>query len=348
MTNQEDYFKIFCKISQAFGTAASKEELLDLVCQSAIDTMDGKASCLFLADERQDVFVPVAQKGLSEDYLHASPMKARRLVQAIVKEGYLSFRDATTDERLENHDKKIAEGIASILSVPVMVKGKVRGVLSLYTAEHRDFRREEIEFLSALADQGGVAIRQASLLDRISSTALLFLDLTSAINSSLDIRDILNNLTVEVCRSLDMKGATIRLLNEDTGALELVASHGVSEDFLEKGPAFFEESAAEALKGETMIIGDAAEDERISYGDALKEEGIRSMIVTPIKSRDLTIGVFRLFGAEPRHFPESTVALVKALAHQGALAIQNASMYLKLQEDKKSLEEDIWSHRSWF
>jgi len=31
----------------------------------------------------------------------------------------------------------------------------------------------------------------------------------------------------------------------------------------------------------------------------------------------------------------------------GGLAIQNASMYLKLQEDKKSLEEDIWSHRSW-
>ena len=30
------------------------------------------------------------------------------------------------------------------------------------------------------------------------------------------------------------------------------------------------------------------------------------------------------------------------------LAIQNASMYLELENDKKSLEEDIWSHRSWF
>jgi 3-methyladenine DNA glycosylase Tag len=40
--------------------------------------------------------------------------------------------------------------------------------------------------------------------------------------------------------------------------------------------------------------------------------------------------------------------LVEALAHAGALAIQNASMYLKLQHDKESLEKDIWSHRSWF
>jgi hypothetical protein len=42
------------------------------------------------------------------------------------------------------------------------------------------------------------------------------------------------------------------------------------------------------------------------------------------------------------------MVMVEALAHQGGLAIQNASMYLKLQEDKKNLEEDIWSHRSWF
>jgi hypothetical protein len=40
--------------------------------------------------------------------------------------------------------------------------------------------------------------------------------------------------------------------------------------------------------------------------------------------------------------------MVQALAHQGALAIQNASMYLSLQKAKEDLEEDIWSHRSWF
>jgi hypothetical protein len=39
---------------------------------------------------------------------------------------------------------------------------------------------------------------------------------------------------------------------------------------------------------------------------------------------------------------------VEALAHAGALAIQNAAVYLKLQQDKESLEKDIWSHRSWF
>ena len=40
--------------------------------------------------------------------------------------------------------------------------------------------------------------------------------------------------------------------------------------------------------------------------------------------------------------------MVKALAHQGGIAIQNASMFLQLQEEQKSLEEDVWSYRSWF
>jgi GAF domain-containing protein len=80
----------------------------------------------------------------------------------------------------------------------------------------------------------------------------------------------------------------------------------------------------------------------------MKQEGIVSMIVTPIKSREEIIGVLRLYSGFKRDFPQDVITLVQALAHQGALAIQNASMYLKLQDEKKDLEEDMWSHRSWF
>ena len=64
MTKDKDFFKTFCKVSKAFGTTLGKEDLLNLIVQSAIDTMDAKAACLFLSDEEKDIFVPVAQKGL--------------------------------------------------------------------------------------------------------------------------------------------------------------------------------------------------------------------------------------------------------------------------------------------
>ncbi len=348
MTREMDYFKTFCKISKAFGTAAGKTELLNLIVNSAIKTMEGKAACLFLKDEKKDIFVPMAQQGLSETYLHANPIQAKRVVTPLEKEGFLAFPDATSDPRLENHAAKKAEGIVSLLTVPVTVNDQTIGVLSLYTSTRREFNPDEIEFLRALAEQGGIAIEHNRLLRRMQKNAMLFLELASNINSSLDIQKVLKNLTENICDTLGMKGALIRLMDEDTGSLKLMASHGLSKEFLEKGAITTTETAARALKGETMVISDATTDKRIRFKDAMKSEGIVSMIVAPILARDKVIGVMRLYSDVQREFPADMMLMVEALAHQGGLAIQNASMYLKLQEDKKNLEEDIWSHRSWF
>ena len=348
MTKKNNYFKTFCKISKAFGTTLSKEKLLDLIVHSAIDTMDAKAACLFLADEEKDVFIPMAQKGLSENYLHASPIRAKKIVDEILKGGYLKFYDATTDSRLENLEAKKTEGIASILSVPVLVKDKDIGILSLYTGEPRDFSQDEIDFLTALAEQGGIAIGQARLFERINQNSTLFLDLASSINSTLDIKKILHILSAEICEALNMKGVAIRLLNNETGNLEFVASYGLNEEFINKGPVSAEKSISQVLKGETIIVEDVTTDDRIEYREETLKEGIASILCVPIKSREEVIGIMKLYSDAVRKYPQDVIILVNALAHTGGLAIQNASMYLSLQEDKKSLEEDIWSHRSWF
>ena len=348
MAKRKDYFTAICDISKAFGTTMGKDALLELIVSSAIDSMNAKAACLFLSDDEQGVFVPSAQKGLSENYLHARPTQARDIVSILLKKGYLTIKDATTDPRTENHDLKKAEGIVSILDVPVMVSDRMIGLLALYTATPRDFNKDEIAFLAALAEQGGMAIERARLLSRIQKNTLLFLELASKINSSLDITQVLEYLTEETCKALGLKGASIRLVNSETGEQELVTTYGLSKTFLDKGPVASEKSITEAMKGETVVIEDVATDKRLQYPKETAAEGIRSMLCVPIKSREEVIGVMRLFSATHREFPEDVIMMVEALAHTGALAIQNASMFLQLQEDKKDLEEDIWSHRSWF
>ena len=348
MTKQPDYFRTFCNVSSAFGSTLNREELLNMIVENAVGTMDGKAACLFLTEKGGDLFAPVAQKGLSANYLHANPMSARKLIQGLSKEGHFAFRDATTDPRLENHDAKKKEGIASILTVPVRVRDKIIGVLSLYSARPRDFSQDEIDFLSALADQGGIAIQTARLFERIRKNSLLFLDLAAAVNSSLDIKEILHDLTHRIGEALGMKGIAIRLLDKATGNLKLVASYGLSDKFLNKGPVSATKGAVQALKGETVVITDVETDPRVQYRKEDLEEGIRSILIVPIKARDEIIGTMRVYSGVKREYPEDMITFVNALAHQGGLAIRNASLYLSLQEDKKSLEEEIWSHRLWF
>lgn len=349
MTSELDYFRALCKVSRAFGTTVGEQAILDLILESSIEAMNGKAACLFLADEEQDVFVPVAQKGLSENYLHARPMQAKRVVDEVLRGGHLAIYDAAADPRLENHEEKKAEGIASILVVPVLVENKPIGVLSLYSGTPREFTEAEAEFQTALAEQGGMAIQRARLFERINQNLQFFYDLASTINSSLDVRKILHILTADVTETLGLKGVDIRLWNKEKGTVDLMASFALSETFLERGPVSADQQVVrEVLNGKCVVVRDVKTDQSVNFKQEALAEGILSMLIVPITAQDEVIGIMGFYSDRPRKYPEDFIKLANALAHQGGMAIHNASTYLLLQEDKKSLEEDIWSHRSWF
>ncbi|MBE9569308.1 MAG: GAF domain-containing protein, partial [Proteobacteria bacterium] len=274
--------------------------------------------------------------------------RARKGVAAILEGGYLSILDAATDPRIENREAKKAEGIASILVVPVMVRDKAVGILSLYTASTRDFSKGDADFLTALAEQGGMAIEHARLIEQIKGNTKLFHDLAASVNSTLDVKEILHIMSVDIAHAFDIKAVSVRLLDEDKKILKLVASHGLSEKYLDKGPISAEKSIAEALKGNPVVIKDATTERGVQYKKEKKEEGIVSILCVPIKAREDVIGVLRLYSCVPREFTEDEIMLVTALAHQGGVAIQNASMYLMLQDDMENLKDEIWSHKSWF
>ncbi len=73
-----------------------------------------------------------------------------------------------------------------------------------------------------------------------------------------------------------------------------------------------------------------------------------SILSVPIKTKEKVIGVLRLYSKVERDFTEDEITLVTGLGHLGGLAIQNASMYLMVQDEMKDLKKDMWSHRSWF
>ena len=268
MTTKKDYFQSLSKLSREFGTTKDQDKLLDLIVSSAVKTMEGKAASIFLMDEESQSSagnVAVAQVGLSENYTHAGPGHAVKISGQLLQDGYIYFRDATTDKRLMNHEAKKAEGIGSILTVPVMDKGKMLGILSLYTKEIRKFTKDEIDFLSILAEQGGIAIENAQLINKLRNNSQIFLNLAASISSSLDLKTILQSLTEDVAKSLDVKAASVRLLDSDKQTLKLVSSFGLSKKYLNKGPISADKSIAEALKGKPVVITNAYTDKDVQY-----------------------------------------------------------------------------------
>jgi len=348
MTTKPDYFHSLSKLSKEFGTTKDQDKLLNLIVDAAVKTMNAKAAAIFLMDEVTEKNVAVAQTGLSDKYIHAGVGHAGKITPQLLKDGNIYFRDATTDPRLTNHEMKKAEGIASLLTVPVMVKGKMLGILSLYTSKIKKFTKDEIEFLSILAEQGGIAIENARLLNKLRENSQIFLKLATGISSSLDVKTILQTLTEDTAKSLNVKAASVRLLDEDKRTLKLVASFGLSEKYLNKGPISAEKSIATALQGKPVVVHNASTDAGVQYKKEKQEEGIVSILCVPIKSKEDVIGVLRLYSERQRDFTDDEIILVSALAYQGGLAIQNACLYLAVQSDIKDLKENIWSHKCWF
>ncbi len=344
-----DYFKTLHRISRTFNATQDTDEILNQIVADAVDTMDLKGACIFLSDEESGEFVPVTQRGLSKRYCKEGLTKGYKVIPSLLEGDHFYSRDATNDPRLDCHEAKKKEGIVSLLGLPVTVEERLLGVLACYTAEPRQFSAEEIEFLTALSEQGAMALERARLVNELREKTKLFSELAATINSSLDVKKILHCLSADIAEFMNMKGVSVLLLDEASGSLEFVVSYGLSEEYTARREKLtVEESLAETLEGHTIVIEDVASDDRVEYKDEKTREGIVSLLSVPIKTKDKVIGALRLYSGTARHFSDDEIMLMSALAHIGGMAIQNASMYLMLEREMKDIKNELWSHRSWF
>ena len=193
-----------------------------------------------------------------------------------------------------------------------------------------------------------MAVEQARLFDQLRENTRMILDVSAGINSSLDLKRIFHIVSADIAEVMKVKASSILLIDKDKQTLEIVASYGLSEKYLDRGPLSVEKSIVETLEGRPVLVRDATTDKRVQYKKEKKEEGIVSILSVPIKTKEEVIGVLRLYTSFLREFTEDEIMLVMALAHLGGLAIQNASLYMMLKEDMDDLKEEMWSHRSWF
>ncbi len=165
---EQDYFSAFVSISKAIGSTLNLREVLDLILKHAVDSLGLKAGAISLLDTKKNRLQLIANRNLSQDYLDKGPVAAdKSMPGAITDKRPVVVPDVQQDSRLQYPEACKKEGIGSILSVPIMFRENVIGVLRLYGAEPREFTYREVEFICALADQGGIAIENARYMEKV-------------------------------------------------------------------------------------------------------------------------------------------------------------------------------------
>jgi GAF domain-containing protein len=125
--------------------------------------------------------------------------------------------------------------------------------------------------------------------------------------------------------------------------MELVASYGLSDRYITKGPVGTDKSITEAMTGKAVSIYDVASDARAIYPKEAAEEGIRSILSVPITLKGNVIGVMRIYTSEPRDFSDDEITFISSLAEQAALAMENARLYQKLKGEYEAMMSDMYT-----
>ena len=151
--------------------------------------------------------------------------------------------------------------------------------------------------------------------------------ITKGISHSKDPEEVVL-ITVEgIKTALDAKGCALFLINRKTGELEMAASYGLSDRYIDKGPLSALQSIAQSLEDGPVAIFDVSDDPRIQYPEEAKEEGIASILSLPIIIRGKLAGALRVYTSEPWEFTLDDVNFVQALAQIAGMAIEMSRLY---------------------
>jgi GAF domain-containing protein len=145
------------------------KEVLILITENIVKLINVKACTIFLLDKSGNKLDVSASYGLSESYLRKGPLDADKSIAETLDGQIVLILDTSNDSRVQYPEEAKREGIASVLSVPITVKGQIIGVFRIYTSEQRNFSDDEYELISGLADMGGIAIDNARMYDHLKA-----------------------------------------------------------------------------------------------------------------------------------------------------------------------------------
>jgi signal transduction protein with GAF and PtsI domain len=337
VSREKEYLRVFEEITKTVSSTLDLDEVLNMIVKTIPEVMVMKGCSLRLINEEKKQLELVAYHGLSEKYVNKGPVSYDASIDDARAGKPVSVYDVTEHKGSKYYKEAMEEGIMNIVSIPMKYQSNLMGILRLYTSEPPRCKDEDQRFMSAIAEQTAIAIVNAkhfeTEISKEKEYLRVFEEITKAISSSLNVNEVLHMIVRKIPKVMNLKAATVRLLDPTEEHLNLVASHGLSEKYLEKGPVDAEKNVVEALKEKAVAIYDVATDHRIRYKAEAEEEGIKSMLTLPVVARGKVLGILRLLTGESREFSQQEIDFATSLAEQCGTAIENATLYEKTKKE---------------
>jgi GAF domain-containing protein len=153
------------RISEVLGYDLSLPDVLQFIVGVTADLMESKIISILLYDESNRSLSIAATQSLSSAYRDKPPVDVDRSVsgKTILTKRALVIPDVQSDPSYGYKEVAKAEGIVSLLCVPMLIRGQAIGTINSYSAVPRSYSEDDVKLLSLIASQSAIAIENARL-----------------------------------------------------------------------------------------------------------------------------------------------------------------------------------------
>jgi len=161
-----------------------------------------------------------------------------------------------------------------------------------------------------------------------------------AITSDLYLEDVLKLIVSVTAEVMDSKICSLMLLDKSGEELVLKATQSVSQHYNKKPSIRSGEGIAGrvAQSGKPITVLDVRKDKRYINRDIAKKERLCSLLSVPLIFKRRTIGVLNCYTTQPHCFSKNEINVLKSIANQAAIVIENFRLVVESKVIKEELE----------
>jgi len=330
------------QVSNVIHSTLDSQEALQLIVSEAARVMRASSGSLVLINPSTNILEIHAAQNLSS---------AARRLKLHVGEGITGWvartgkparvGDVTQDRRYVS----VRRDVRSELAVPLEVKGEIRGVINVDSDRMNAFSADDQELLQELAIQAAKVIHNTWLYEQLRLKVMLFESLSSVsqtINSTLNLDEALRVITREGCKLMRARMCSLMLLDESREWLDLRASYGAGEAYVNKPRLGANESLVGVVvrRKKSLQVTNVQSDTRYQNVDLARREGLVSLLSVPLIFAGQSIGALNVYTARAYNFSNEEIRILGALAELSAIAIEKARLYERIVDVEEQLRQN--------
>jgi response regulator RpfG family c-di-GMP phosphodiesterase len=328
-------------------TLQSSAELIRIILNVIVEKAGYQQANFFSFDESAGLLYLDALEGYSEDSF--AKLRQKLIFALGEPKGIVGLAAQTrkpinlTDTTKDPNWIALDPVVKSALFTPVIFEKRLLGVIGLFSKELNAFTDDDVHDVSVLANNLAIAIEnnrnQEKAQKQLARISALH-NIDTAINSSMDLHNMLDIFLKQVTNQLKMDAADIILLKPNESICEFAAGRGFETYETGNHPIHVERNLAKnAILDKRAVHLTSIEGQSVSaeYANMWKKEGFVAYAGIPLIAKGEVLGALEVYNRKYFEPDEDWLDFFTTLAGQAAIAVDKGQIFAGLQRSNLEL-----------